>query len=92
MKKLFVSMLAIAALVSCSKDNEDILLQSSKKSVAITISNAVPQTKAVPEVTPTANGGVATIQSNRSGLVTEVPLPLHISRESSQYREDASIP
>ena len=61
--------MAVAALVSCSKDNEDVLLTSSKKSVAITISNAVPQTKAVPEVTPTANGGVATIAAQENNQV-----------------------
>ena len=69
MKRMFIAAMAIAALVSCSKDNEDVILQSSKKSVAITISNAVPQTKAVPEVIPTANGGVATIAAQENNQV-----------------------
>lgn len=38
--------MAIAALVSCSKDNEDTILTSSKKSVSVTIANAV-STRAV---------------------------------------------
>ena len=46
MKKLFVSVMAIAALVSCNNENEDTILTSSKKSVSITIENAV-STRAV---------------------------------------------
>lgn len=69
MKKLFVSLMAVAALVSCSKENEDVILTSSKKSVAITISNEVPQTKAIPEPeqTPVAGGGAATIAKQENG-------------------------
>lgn len=69
MKRMFIAAMAIAALVSCSKDNEDVILQSSKKSVAITISNEVPQTKAIPEPeqTPVAGGGVATIAAQEQG-------------------------
>ena len=40
MKKLFVSLMAVAALVSCNKDNEEgVALDSGKKTVAITIAN-----------------------------------------------------
>lgn len=46
MKKLFVSLMAVAALVSCNNENEDVILTSSKKSVSITIENAV-STRAV---------------------------------------------
>lgn len=47
MKKLFVSLMAVAALVSCSKDNEEgIALDSKNKSVSITIENALPAGRA----------------------------------------------
>ena len=63
MKKLFVAALAIAALAACNKEEGPTYLESNKKAISITIANGVTDTRAVvPEVTPTANGGVATIQ------------------------------
>ena len=47
MKKLFVSLMAVAALVSCNNENEDTILTSSKKSVTISIANAVSETRAL---------------------------------------------
>ena len=63
MKKLFVCAMALAAFVSCSKDDVDPVLTSSKKSIAITISNGVSATRALPEPeqTPVPAGGAATI-------------------------------
>lgn len=46
MKKLFVSLMAVAALVSCNKGEEDVILTSSQKSVSVTIENAI-STRAV---------------------------------------------
>lgn len=50
MKKLFVCAMALAAFVSCSKD-EPTALETSKKSVSITIANAVSSTRAVDALT-----------------------------------------
>ena len=46
MKKLFVCAMALAAFVSCSKDDVDPVLTSGKKSVAITIANQAPASRA----------------------------------------------
>ena len=40
MKKLFIAAMALATIVSCSKDEGDTFLTSNKKSVAITIANS----------------------------------------------------
>ena len=46
MKKLFICAMALAAFVSCSKDNTaDVVLTSNQKSVAIKIANAVSATR-----------------------------------------------
>ena len=50
MKKLFVAVLALAALAACQKDNVS-FVQSNKKAIDITIANAMEVSRAV--VTPT---------------------------------------
>lgn len=65
MKKIFIVAMALAAFVSCSKDDGVKQLQSSKKAVAITIANGSTETRAT-VTTPVAAdkiaGGTATIQ------------------------------
>ena len=51
MKKLFIAALALASVVACSKDDNASVLESSKKSVSITIANAVSSTRAVDALT-----------------------------------------
>ncbi|MBR6814915.1 MAG: hypothetical protein IKM69_03810 [Alistipes sp.] len=66
MKKIFIVAMALAAFVSCSKDDGVKQLQSSKKAVAITIANGSTETRAAVVTTPVAAdkiaGGTATIQ------------------------------
>ena len=66
MKKIFIVAMALAAFVSCSKDDGVKQLQSSKKAVAITIANGSTETRAATVTTPVAAdktaGGIATIQ------------------------------
>lgn len=57
MKKLFIAAMALATIVSCSKDDGDAVLTSSKKAVSITIENGVSGTRALIESTPTTAGG-----------------------------------
>lgn len=45
MKKLFVAVLAIAGLVACNNESEDLVISSSKKSVTITIENLIADTR-----------------------------------------------
>lgn len=45
MKKLFIAAMALATIVSCSKDDADTVLTSSKKSVKITIDNLAKGTR-----------------------------------------------
>ena len=40
MKKLFIAAMALAAMVSCSKETEDVVLTSKEKSVSVTIQNS----------------------------------------------------
>lgn len=47
MKKLFVAVLAIAALAACNKDNDMEFLQSNKKAVEISIANYVEDTRVI---------------------------------------------
>lgn len=64
MKKLFIAAMALATIVSCSKDDAgDAVLESSKKAISITIANAVPATRAVPSKDAVAVGGAGTIQA-----------------------------
>lgn len=67
MKKLFIAAMALATIVSCSKDEAgDAVLTSSKKSVEITISNYKSATRAISNPTDgevTANSKVGTIES-----------------------------
>ena len=51
MKKLFICALALASVVACSKDDGATALETSKKSVSITIANAVSSTRAVDALT-----------------------------------------
>ena len=59
MKKLFIAAMALATIVSCSKDDADTVLTSSKKAVSITIANGVSGTRALVEETETVAGGGA---------------------------------
>ena len=64
MKKLFIAAMALATIVSCSKDDAgDAVLESSKKAISITIANAVPATRAVPAQDAVAAGGEGSIQA-----------------------------
>ena len=61
MKRMFIAAMAIAALVSCSKDNEEgVALDSGKKTVAITIANGNDTRTAV-------NGGAAGVTTGAQG-------------------------
>ena len=60
MKKLFVCAMALAAFVSCSKDDGDAVLTSGLKSVSIKIENAA---------TATRNGGDTAEGSNTACAV-----------------------
>lgn len=65
MKKIFIVAMALAAFVSCSKDDGVKQLQSSKKAVAITIANGSTETRATvtkPVAADKIAGGTATIQ------------------------------
>lgn len=63
MKKLFIAAMALATIVSCSKDEGTSVLESSKKAISITIANAVPATRAVPAQDAVAVGGAGSIQA-----------------------------
>lgn len=59
MKKLFVSLMAVAALVSCSKE-DDVVMDTQNKSIEITIANGNADTRLAGAVTPAgANGACA---------------------------------
>lgn len=47
MKKLFVAVLAIAGLVACNNESEDLVISTSQKSVSITIENLIADTRHV---------------------------------------------
>lgn len=76
MKKLFIAAMALAAMVSCSKETEDVVLTSKEKSVSVTIQNSqISGTRATVKgsdeaFTPTANGGEAglTYQVGTTGV------------------------
>lgn len=55
MKKLFVAVLALAALAACNKEEADLVLDSSKKSVTISVANLSSDTRY--ETTPSSNAG-----------------------------------
>lgn len=83
MKKLFVAVLAIAALAACNKEEAPVYQDSVKKSIAITIANGVADTKAVAEVTPEAVGGEATIvpqENNQAAASTDELVVLFANR------------
>lgn len=56
MKKYFIAALALVAAVACSKDDADHILDSSKKSVSISIANMAQGTRAAAEGGVTASG------------------------------------
>lgn len=55
MKKLFVAVLAIAALAACNKEEAPTLLESSKKSVSISILNGGLETRAITDASANEN-------------------------------------
>ena len=55
MKRFFIAALALAAVVGCNNSDEVSILETSKKSVAVTISNALPEGRAVTNAAPTEN-------------------------------------
>lgn len=55
MKKLFVAVLALAALAACNKEEADLVLDSSKKSVTISVANLSSDTRY--ETTPSNDAG-----------------------------------
>lgn len=83
MKKLFVAVLALAALAACNKEEAPVYQDSVKKSIAITIANGVADTKAVAEETPEAVGGEATIvsqENNQAAASTDELVVLFANR------------
>ena len=52
MKKLFIAAMALATIVSCSKDEGDAVFESSKKSVTVTINNYAQSTRHETDATP----------------------------------------
>ena len=78
MKKLFVCAMALAAFVSCSKD-EPTLLETSKKSVSINITNVVSDTRAAELVAPAtsvsmdAAGSVGKVLTAGKNVVSATP-------------------
>ena len=77
MKKIFFVAMALAAFVSCSKDDGGAVLESSKKAVEITISNYLPDTRAITNPTETevtANAKVGTLEAFTPEGTDENPL------------------
>ncbi|MBQ2026341.1 MAG: hypothetical protein II214_00380 [Alistipes sp.] len=67
MKKLMIAALAISAMVACSKDDSaDVVLETSKKSVAINILNTAPTSRAI---TDTAVGAESLASTKAEDLV-----------------------
>ena len=61
MKKLFIAAMALATIVSCSKDDAgDVVLTSKEKSVTITIANSALETRATLNGAQTSEGLAAT--------------------------------
>ena len=56
MKRFFIAALALAAVVGCSKNDEGTsILDTSKKSMAVTITNTLPEGRTVTDAAPTQN-------------------------------------
>ena len=75
MKRFLIAAMALATIVSCSKDDAgDSVLTSSKKAISITIANGVSSTRAVAEVTPTPGGGAGKVvdqEANQKAASTD---------------------
>lgn len=77
MKKLFVAVLALAALAACNKEEAPTLLESSKKSVSISILNGGLETRAITNASATANyacaeeGDLTVLFADNAGKVVE---------------------
>ena len=63
MKRLFIAAMALMTVVACSKDDNDPILDSTKKSVSITIENLSVPTKAVTD-SAAADGNLACANTN----------------------------
>ena len=62
MKKLMIAALAISAMVACSKDDTDVVLETSKKSVSINITNTAPATRGITD----SAAGVSDLASTKA--------------------------
>ena len=75
MKRFLIAAMALATIVSCSKDDAgDSVLTSSKKAISITIANGVSSTRAVAEVAPTPGGGAGKVvdqEANQAAASTD---------------------
>ena len=64
MKKLFVAVLAIAGLVACNNESEDLVISTSQKSVTITIENLIADTRH--ETAPSNESGDLVCATNKT--------------------------
>ena len=64
MKKLFVAVLAIAGLVACNNEPEDLVISTSQKSVTITIENLIADTRH--ETAPSNESGDLVCATNQT--------------------------
>lgn len=99
MKKYFIAALALASIVACSKDDvSDPVLDSSKKSVSITIANMETTTRAEYEGTETPAGATGTactsindgnfyfMFAKADGTITNVYNGKDVTLEDGAYR------
>lgn len=93
MKKYFIAALALASVVACSKDDvSDPMLDTSKKSVAISIENMETSTRAAEagETNPGVNGTVCTTINNKFYFIfaDESGEIQHVFKGSTLEKED----
>ena len=75
MKKLFICAMALAAFVSCSKDDSATVLESSQKSIELTILNGGSTTRAITDASADTNfecasaGDLTVLFMDRAGVV-----------------------